>query len=228
MPNAFRRAQDRYGDSTPAETPYHRAAQVWDERIGSARVQARNWRLMAFACAGLAAIALGAFIYSELDTHIATYVVPVDRYGRPGRIELADRVYAPGPAETAYFVADFVQLVRAKSTDPVVLRQNWTKAYGFVSAEAQAALTRHAQERDPFTRLGHQAVAVEIVSVLPRSPTSYQVQWRETTYEDGTPGLPMQWTGLFTVVVRQPRNEEQLRANPLGILITSFQWSREL
>jgi type IV secretory pathway TrbF-like protein len=29
-------------------TPYQKAAQVWDERIGSARVQAKNWRLIAF------------------------------------------------------------------------------------------------------------------------------------------------------------------------------------
>jgi type IV secretion system protein VirB5 len=27
---------------------------VWDERIGSARVQAKNWRLMAFGCLTLA------------------------------------------------------------------------------------------------------------------------------------------------------------------------------
>ena len=30
--------------------PYQSAAQVWDDRIGSARVQAKNWRLMAFGC----------------------------------------------------------------------------------------------------------------------------------------------------------------------------------
>lgn len=228
MTSAFRRSQDRYGDSTPVETPYHRAAQAWDDRLGSARVQARNWRLMAFACAGLAALALGGFIYSELDTHIATYVVPVDRYGRPGRIELADRAYTPGPAQTGYFIADFVQLVRSKSTDPVVLRQSWTRAYGFVAGDAQAALSRHAREHDPFARLGQQAVTVEIVSVLPRSPNSYQVQWRETTFEQGAAQPATRWTGLFTVTLRQPRTEEQLRANPLGVLITSFQWSREL
>lgn len=228
MDNGFRRAQDRYGDSRPVETPYHRAAQVWDDRIGSARVQARSWRLMAFACAGVAALAVGGFIWSELDTHIATYVVPVDRYGRPGRIELADRVYAPSAAEAGYFVAEFVQLVRSKSTDPVVLRQNWTRAYGFVSGDAQATLSAHAREHDPFAVLGQQAVSVEIVSVLPRSPTSYQVQWRETVFEQGAAQVPTRWTGLFTVAVRQPRTEEQLRANPLGVFITSFQWSREL
>ena len=44
----FRRAGTRYGRTPEPETPYQKAAQVWDERIGSARVQARNWRLIAF------------------------------------------------------------------------------------------------------------------------------------------------------------------------------------
>ena len=46
----FRRATNRYGDTPEPVTPYQKAAQLWDERLGSARVQARNWRLMAFFC----------------------------------------------------------------------------------------------------------------------------------------------------------------------------------
>ena len=45
--NPFRRPSVRYGKTPAPETPYQKAAQVWDERIGSARVQARNWRLIA-------------------------------------------------------------------------------------------------------------------------------------------------------------------------------------
>ena len=44
----FRRALQRYGRTPEPETPYQRAGQLWDERIGAARVQAKNWRLMAF------------------------------------------------------------------------------------------------------------------------------------------------------------------------------------
>ena len=44
----FRRASIRYGRTPEPETPFQRAEQVWDERIGSARVQARNWRILAF------------------------------------------------------------------------------------------------------------------------------------------------------------------------------------
>ena len=50
----FKRAVQRYGRTPEPETPYQRAGQVWDERIGSAHVQARNWRLMAFGCLTLA------------------------------------------------------------------------------------------------------------------------------------------------------------------------------
>jgi hypothetical protein len=42
--NIFKRPATHYGKSPEPETPYQKAAQVWDERIGSARVQAKNWR----------------------------------------------------------------------------------------------------------------------------------------------------------------------------------------
>jgi len=49
----FKRSDIRYATTPEAETPYRRAGQIWDQRIGSARVQARNWRLMALGCLGL-------------------------------------------------------------------------------------------------------------------------------------------------------------------------------
>ena len=228
MSNAFRRADDRYGDSAPPGSPYQRASQEWDNRIGSAVVQAKNWRMAAFGALGLAALSLGGFIYQSSNTHVATYVVPVDKYGRPGRIELADRSYTPSTAETGYFLADWVNLTRSKSIDPIVIRDNWTGAYRFVAGPAIGELSEYAKAHDPFANVGSQAVNVEIVSVLARSPSTYQVQWRETTYDQGASSATENWTGLFTVKLTPPKNEAELRANPLGIFITSFQWSREL
>ncbi|HEY5105705.1 MAG TPA: conjugal transfer protein TrbF [Caulobacteraceae bacterium] len=228
MLNAFRRPNDRYGDSAPRGSPYQRAAQEWDNRIGSAVVQAKNWRLAAFGALGLAALSLGGFIYQSSNTHIATYVVPVDKYGRPGRIEVAGRVYAPSTAETGYFLADWVKLTRSKSIDPIVIRDNWTGAYRFVAGPAIGSLNEYAKTHDPFSNVGSQAVNVEIVSILARSPNTYQVQWRETTFDEGASSATENWTGLFTVKINPPKDEAELRANPLGIFITSFQWSRDL
>jgi len=55
----------------PAREPYQRAAQEWDNRIGSAVVQAKNWRMAAFGALGLAALSLGGFIYQSSNTHVA-------------------------------------------------------------------------------------------------------------------------------------------------------------
>ena len=40
----FKRPHARYAESPEPVTPYQAAAQAWDERIGSARVQANTWR----------------------------------------------------------------------------------------------------------------------------------------------------------------------------------------
>lgn len=226
--NAFKRPQSRYSDPVPAQSPYARAGQVWDERIGDARAQARNWRMAAFCAFGLSAVTLGAYVYERQNTHVATYVVPVNELGRPGRIELAGRIYNPTAAETGYFLGDWVRLVRSKSIDPIVIRDDWRKAYAFVSGPAVGQLNDYARTHDPFARVGQQAVTVEIISVLPRSANTYQVQWRETSTEVGVSSPTEIWTGLFTVAVNPPKTEQALRANPLGIFLTNLQWSREL
>src|SRR3546814_5549384 len=65
----FKRAVQRYGRTPTPETPYQRAGQLWDERIGSARVQARNWRLMAFGCLGLTSALSGGLLWPRSEEH---------------------------------------------------------------------------------------------------------------------------------------------------------------
>jgi type IV secretion system protein VirB5 len=226
--NPFRRPVDRYGSSAPVETPYHRASQEWDRRIGEPVIQARNWRAMAFAGWAVCALAVGGLIYQGATKTVATYVVPIDKYARPGRVELAGRAYTPTTAEMGYFLADWVTRTRSKSIDPIVIRDNWTAAYHFVVGPAIGQLNDYAKTHDPFANAGSQAISVEVVSVLARSPTTYQVQWRETTYDQGATTSSANWTGLFTTKIQPPKNEAEIRANPLGVYITAFQWSREL
>ena len=228
MQSPFRRPSDRYGSSTPVETPFMRAAQEWDRRIGEPVVQARNWRLMAFAGWSVSLLAVAGLIYLAANRTIATYVVPIDKYARPGQIELAGRQYNPTTAEIGYFLADWVTRTRSKSIDPIVIRDNWTAAYHFVLGPAIGQLNDWAKVHDPFAGAGQRAVTVEVISVLPRSAATDQVEWRETTYDQGATTSTETWTGLFTTKIQPPKNEAELRANPLGVYIIAFQWSREL
>jgi type IV secretory pathway TrbF-like protein len=224
----FKRANDRYGDSSPPGSPFQRAAQEWDQRIGQPVVQAKNWRMAAFASLAVAGLAVGGLIYQGATKQVATYIVPIDRYGQPGRIELAGRAYTPSTAEIGYFLADWVTKTRSKSIDPIVIRDNWTGAYQFVIGQAIGQLNDYAKTHDPFANAGQQAVTVQVVSVLQRSPSTYQVQWREATYDQGATTSTANWTGLFTIKIQPPKTEAEVRANPLGVYITAFQWSRDL
>ena len=228
MTSVFRRANDRYGSSAPQDTPYRRASQEWDRRIGEPVVQAKNWRAMAFAGWAVCLVAVGGLIYQGATKRIATYVVPIDRYGQPGRIEVAGVGYTPSTAEMGYFLADWVNRTRSKSIDPIVIRDNWTTAYHFVSGPAIGQLNDYAKTHDPFANAGQQAVSIEVVSVLARSPATYQVEWRETTYDQGATTSTATWTGLFTTKIQPPKTEAEVRTNPLGVYIINFQWSREL
>ena len=77
----FKRPSIRYGKTPQAETPYQRAAQVWDERIGSARVQARSWRYAFFGALALSAILTGSLVWQNARGTIVPWVVEVNKLG---------------------------------------------------------------------------------------------------------------------------------------------------
>ncbi|MDU1799595.1 MAG: VirB8/TrbF family protein, partial [Pseudomonas aeruginosa] len=64
----FKKPQVRYADTPQPATPYQAASQVWDERIGSPRVQAKNWRLMAFGCLTLALLMAGGLVWRSAQS----------------------------------------------------------------------------------------------------------------------------------------------------------------
>ena len=96
----FKRAVQRYGQTPEPETPYQRAGQVWDERIGSARVQARSWRLLAFGSLALATGLSGAVVWQSTQSRVVPYVVEVDRLGEPRAISPAEADFRPTDPET--------------------------------------------------------------------------------------------------------------------------------
>jgi type IV secretory pathway TrbF-like protein len=85
----FKRAVQRYGRTDEPETPYRRAGQLWDERIGSARAQASNWRLMAFGGLALTTGLSGALVWQSMQSRVVPYVVAVDSLGQPQAVSPA-------------------------------------------------------------------------------------------------------------------------------------------
>lgn len=224
----FKRASVRYGRAPEPETPYQRAAQAWDDRIGSARVQARNWRLMALGSLMLSAGLAAAFIWQARSGTIVPWVVQVDRLGQAQAIAPADAGYRPTDPQIAWHLARFIEQVRGIPADAIVLRQDWLRAYDFTTDRGAAALNDYARVNDPFAKLGKEQRAVEVSSVIRASPDSFRVAWVERRYLDGQLAATERWTAILTVTVQPPRDVERLKKNPLGVYVHALNWSKEL
>ncbi len=224
----FMRSSVRYGHTPVPETPYQKAAQVWDDRIGSARVQAKNWRLMAFGCLALAAGLAGELAWQAARGTITPWVVEVDRLGQAQAIAPADASYRPTDPQIAFHLARFIEDVRGLPSDAVVLRQGWLRAYEFTTDRGAAALNDYARRADPFAKLGKMQVSVEVSSVIRASPESFRVAWTERRYESGQLAATERWTAILTIVIESPRDADRLHKNPLGVFVNAINWSKEL
>ena len=224
----FQRPSVRYGTTPEAVTPYQRAAQLWDDRIGSARVQAKNWRLAFFGCLALSGGLAGGLVWQSARGHITPWVVEVDKLGEARAVAPAEASYQPSDPQIAWHLARFIENVRTIPADPIVLRQDWLRAYDFATEKGAQALNDYARNNDPFTQVGKIQVAVDVSSVIRASPSSFRVAWIERRYQDGSLVETSRWSSIFSVVHQAPRTADDLRKNPLGIFVDALNWSKEL
>jgi len=101
----FRRSTPHYGIAPEPTTPYQRAAQAWDDRIGSARVQARNWRLMAFGSLLLSAGFAAALVWQSAHGTVVPWVVQIDQLGQAQAVAPAVRDFQPSDPQIAWYLA---------------------------------------------------------------------------------------------------------------------------
>ena len=224
----WKRNQNTYGRTETPVTPYQRAAQVWDDRIGSARVQAKNWRMIAILSLVFGIAMSAAFVWRASQSIITPYVVELEQNGSVRAVAPSVAKYKPSDAQISYQLAEFIKKVRSVSIDPVVLRQNWMTAYHYATDQAATTLNDYARDNDPFQDVGHRSVSVEIASVVRSSADSFDLRWRETAYRDGVKLSANTYTANLSIILKTPTDEETLHQNPLGIYVHGINWSKDL
>lgn len=218
-----------YKNSDHLVTPYDRAKAEWDNRIGDARVQAKNWRLVALFALTLATVLAGGLIVQSQKSTVTPYVVEVNSDGLVQAVGPAARItYVPTRPVIHYFLSQFVNSVRSLPLDPIVVKNQWFSAYNYLRQGAANTLNEIARKEEPLKRVGQETVAVRVKSVVPLSQETYQVRWEETVFSrDGVPAGAKNMTALFTIEIVPPSDEKMLKVNPLGLYIKQFSWSQD-
>lgn len=179
-------------------------------------------------------ILLVACLYQVQERKIIPIIVGIDKErGEPVVIGRAgEKSYTPQLQEMKYFLSQFISSVRSVPLDPVLIKQQWLRAYKFLRPEASNMLNdlTNKDENSPLKRIGEETVIVKPISVTQVSETnSFQARWEEMIYDkQGSLKERYVMTGIFTVDLDPPRTEENLLVNPLGLFIKNFQWNKEL
>jgi type IV secretory pathway TrbF-like protein len=167
-------------------------------------------------------------IWQSTRGSVVPWVVQVDKLGEAQVVASAVADYRPTDPQIAWHLARFIEQVRSISDDPVIVRQNWLRAYDYTTDRGAISLNDYARLNDPFAKVGKIQIAVEVSSVIRASPDSFRVAWIERHYENGSLASTERWTAILTIVTQQPRDADRLKANPLGIYVNAINWSEEL
>lgn len=220
------------------DNPYLSARRTWNEHVGGVVAARRNWQLLGILSLMIALAGVGGMIQIGSQSKFIPYVIEVDKLGQPVAVAPARPAAVPDQRVVHAAVASFVSDARLVTPDIAMQRRAVFRLYSMLSANDPATAKTNewlngTDESSPFKRAGKETASTEIVSVLPQTPDTWQVDWIETVRDrqGAMKGKPFRMRALITVytVATTPQTtEEQIRNNPLGIYVRDFSWSRQL
>jgi type IV secretion system protein TrbF len=224
-----------FGTSTAPDARFLSARHEFANAFGDLARGKRNWQLVAFWLLGLLTVCVFSYIRMASSARVVPYLVEVDRLGQVMTAREADVMRAPEPRLVASQLAGFVRAVRTvlPASSPRVQADMMQRAYMFVDQGSSAAVMLNTYFADPKhdPRVLGQTITrqVEITSTLPvpASPT-WKIRWTETEYPliAGMLTRVTAWEGYVTVRLQAPTTADAVQANPLGVFITSINWTQ--
>jgi type IV secretion system protein VirB5 len=228
---SFFKAPQQFTTKQP-ENPCEYGRQIWDERDGSYIIQNYNLRRISL-CLGVGLVIMTAgLVYESTKSTIEPWIIEVD--STTGEVRQAGAIsevkYTPDEKVITHFIGEFIVNTRSMPLDPVIFKNNWNKAYSFLTKNSAAKMSSMMKTDQMTADFGNRTVQVSITSILPidGSNSSYQARWTEEIFVVSTgekKSVPM--TGTFTVTNIESKDKAALLANPLGMYFTDFNWVEE-
>lgn len=221
-----------------AENPYLAARRSWNDHVGAVVSSRQTWQVIGILSLLIVLAAVGGLIHLASQSKFVPYVVEVDKLGQAVAVAPAQRAAAVDQRVVHASVAAFVSDVRLVTPDVALQRKAVFRLYSMLSASDPATAKANewlngSEDSSPFKRAAKETVSTEVLSVIPQTPDTWQVDWMETARDrqglvKGQPTRMRALVTVYTVPTTPNTTEEQMRNNPLGIYVRDFSWSKQL
>jgi type IV secretion system protein VirB5 len=223
--------------SNAVENPYLAARRSWNDHVGAVVASRRLWQIVALLSLLIALASVGGMVHIASQSRFVPYVIEVDKLGQALAVGPAQRAAPVDQRVVHAAVAAFVADLRTVTPDVALQRKAVFRAYAMLSSSDAATAKANewlngTEDSSPFRRAAKETVSTEIVSVIPQTPDTWQVDWIETVRDrqgilKGQPYRMRALVTVYTVPATPQTTEEQVRNNPLGIYVRDFSWSRQ-
>ena len=220
------------------ENPYLSGRRSWNDHMESVAASRNMWQILAILSLMITLAAVGGIIHIGSQSKFIPYVVQIDNLGEAIAVSRADMAAPADPRVIHASVASFINDLRMVTPDIALQRRAIFRAYAMLSSDDPATAKTNVwlngtDTSSPFKRAANETVNIEIVSVIPQSPETWQVIWRELVYDrQGHPKEPpfimRALLTIYSIDSTANTTEEQIRNNPLGIYVRDYSWAKQI
>lgn len=228
----------RKSNTKVEDIPYLNARRSWNDHVGSVVTAKQAWQMVGLISLLIALVAVGGAIYLGKQSKFIPYVVKVDKLGEAVAAGPAPVAQQADPRVVQASVAAWIRNARTVSPDVAIERRAIFSIYALIGPKDPAAQKMNdwlngSEDSNPFVRATKVMVDVEVHSVLPQTPETWEVDWTETTRDrkGAMVGKPVTMRALVTVYFVPPTvdtTDEKMRMNPLGIYVRDFSWAKQI
>lgn len=235
LPNIFKKNRVPAENKPKEENPYLTARRSWNEHVGGVVSSRQTWQVIGILSMLIALASVGGVIHLGNQSKFVPYVVKVDKLGQSVAVGRADKAAPNDPNVIHAQVASFISDIRLVTPDVALQRKAVFRVYSMLApGKAATAKTNDwlngTANSSPFKRAEKETVSVEIITVIPQTENTWQVDWKENKNDrDGSKKPTEIWRALVTVYTVAPTpqtTEEEFRNNPARVFVEDYSWSR--
>lgn len=227
----FKRKSNLNKNEVKNEVNYEKAKEELFDFYAQQSKRIMTYKILAFLLIGLTTVSTLSCVYLARTSKLIPYVIEVDKVGEAKAIRRAEQQYVPKEMENRYFLRDIVIKMRTIPRDNVLFSRNFQQLSYFLSAPM---LKKHENTllREDTNELAKQLISRDVIinsfNKLPNVKDTYQIKWTEKMFSaEGEEINTSNFTGLFKIIIEQPKEIDEININPLGIIVEDFSLSKE-
>ena len=202
---------------------------IWNSRIAETHHKLRLWQLVTLVSLFITLASVGGIVLMASKSKYIPYIVEVDKLGEVVVIKEAQEGTVKDTRIIRAKIAEFITGLRVVTFDNTLQRTIVFQVYSSLRKGEPAInkvnLFYKNDDTNPFIRSEQVTVGIEILSLVASTETTYQIDWRESTYNNlGVLRDVKTYRSLVTIylVDTAVENVKDLTKNPLGIYIRDF------